>query len=544
MAAQGVGASVRRKEDDRFLRGKGQFVADIRLAGMLEVAFVRSPVAHARILGDRDPGRAPEQRLRGRRPRRREADPRGLRPARASRLRSSRSLAQRQGAPRRRARRDVRRADARRSGGHRRRGLASTYEELPAVVDMLAGARSPARRSCTRTGATTSSSRRLSTTISRRPLDAPISVTRDDPHRAAVHVAARRAAACCANGTSGSGSSRCTARRRCRTSTATGLSECLGLDQGHDPRHRARRRRRLRLQGHPARRGGLPRWLARCAAAARCAGSRTAASSSPPTRTAASTTTTSPRYADRDGRLLGIDCEATVDSGAYSLYPFSACLEAAQVGSILPGPYKMERYRCRTWSVATNKPGILPYRGVARTGVCFALELALDAVAREAGHGAVRGAARKNLVQPRRDAVRQHHQEAFRQRRLSGSGAPRGRGDRRREVRERQKRGEPDGRRIGVGFVDLLRAGRARHVGLSRLGHPDGAGPRAVRARLTPDGVLELRIGAHSHGQSLETTLAQVAHEILGIDSPRSASSTATRRSRPIRPAPGARAAW
>src|SRR4051794_14145300 len=51
MAGQGVGASVRRKEDDRFLRGKGQFVADIRLAGMKDVAFVRSPVAHARILG-------------------------------------------------------------------------------------------------------------------------------------------------------------------------------------------------------------------------------------------------------------------------------------------------------------------------------------------------------------------------------------------------------------------------------------------------------------------------------------------------------------
>ena len=43
-------------------------------------------------------------------------------------------------------------------------------------------------------------------------------------------------------------------------------------------------------------------------------------------------------YADRDGRLIGIDCEATVDSGAYSSYPFSACLEAAQVASILPGP--------------------------------------------------------------------------------------------------------------------------------------------------------------------------------------------------------------
>jgi len=46
---RGVGAPLRRKEDARFLRGRGQFVADIRRAGMLEVAFVRSPVAHARI---------------------------------------------------------------------------------------------------------------------------------------------------------------------------------------------------------------------------------------------------------------------------------------------------------------------------------------------------------------------------------------------------------------------------------------------------------------------------------------------------------------
>jgi carbon-monoxide dehydrogenase large subunit len=37
-------------------------------------------------------------------------------------------------------------------------------------------------------------------------------------------------------------------------------------------------------------------------------------------------------------------------------------------------------------------------------------------------------------------------------------------------------------------------------------------------ARMTADGGLELRVGVHSHGQGLETTLAQVAHEILGVD--------------------------
>jgi len=47
----GIGHSVPRKEDDRYLRGRGEFIADIRPAGMQDLAFVRSPLAHARIRG-------------------------------------------------------------------------------------------------------------------------------------------------------------------------------------------------------------------------------------------------------------------------------------------------------------------------------------------------------------------------------------------------------------------------------------------------------------------------------------------------------------
>src|SRR6202158_5073499 len=46
---QGVGARLPRKEDDRFMRGRGQYVADIRRVALRDVAFVRSPLAHARI---------------------------------------------------------------------------------------------------------------------------------------------------------------------------------------------------------------------------------------------------------------------------------------------------------------------------------------------------------------------------------------------------------------------------------------------------------------------------------------------------------------
>src|SRR6476659_10984322 len=47
----GIGASLLRREDDRHLRGRGEFVADIRLPGTQQVVFLRSPHAHARIRG-------------------------------------------------------------------------------------------------------------------------------------------------------------------------------------------------------------------------------------------------------------------------------------------------------------------------------------------------------------------------------------------------------------------------------------------------------------------------------------------------------------
>jgi carbon-monoxide dehydrogenase large subunit len=46
---RGIGHSVKRKEDDRFIRGRGNYVDDINLPGMLHMAILRSPFAHARI---------------------------------------------------------------------------------------------------------------------------------------------------------------------------------------------------------------------------------------------------------------------------------------------------------------------------------------------------------------------------------------------------------------------------------------------------------------------------------------------------------------
>src|SRR5438093_6045229 len=49
MGAKFFGAAVKRREDPRFLRGEGRFVDDVTLPGLLHAAFLRSPHAHARI---------------------------------------------------------------------------------------------------------------------------------------------------------------------------------------------------------------------------------------------------------------------------------------------------------------------------------------------------------------------------------------------------------------------------------------------------------------------------------------------------------------
>src|SRR5438552_18086264 len=45
-----IGLSVKRREDRRFLTGRGRYVDDLRLPDLLHAAIVRSPHAHARIL--------------------------------------------------------------------------------------------------------------------------------------------------------------------------------------------------------------------------------------------------------------------------------------------------------------------------------------------------------------------------------------------------------------------------------------------------------------------------------------------------------------
>ena len=394
MTGQGVGASVRRKEDDRFLQGRGQFIADIRLAGMKDVAFVRSPLAHAKILGVT----IPEED----RPSVFEAsDLGGVKPIRANsglpgfkssdqpvlahdKVRYVGELLAACVAPTRAEAEDM------------TERVSIGFGELPAIHDMLEARRSGTGLLHEHWGDNVFLETFVDVNID-AALDAPIKVTREirTARQCMAPIEGRGAVAAWDHRL---GQLTLYTSAQMPHINRTGLSECLGLDHGQvrviapDVGGGFGYKGILLAEevclGWLAIRLGHPvRWIEdrreHLTANANCREHHYIITA----------------YADRNGKLRGIDCEATVDSGAYSAYPFSACLEAAQVASILPGPYDFPSYRCRTWSTATNKCPILPYRGVARTGVCFALELVLDAIAREVGLEPAEVRAR-NLVRP------------------------------------------------------------------------------------------------------------------------------------------------
>jgi len=513
MTGKGVGSRLIRKEDDRYMRGRGQFIADIRLAGMKDVAFARSPVAHAHLRGIRVPDGhqgavftaddmaevKPISAVSGL-PGFKVSDQPALATGKVRQVGELVAMCL---------------AESRAEAEDIAASVVVELEELPAVHDMLEGRKPGAPLLHEHWGDNIFLETFVEAGDWSAVPSAPIKVTRE------VRTARQCMAPIEGKGVVAFWDSRLEqltvySATQMPHIVRTGLSDCLGLEHGQ-----------VRVIA-PDVGGGFgykgilaPEEVGVCWLAVRC-GHPVRWIEDRREHLVANANCREHHYvitghADRDGRLLGIECEATVDSGAYSAYPFSACLEAAQVASILPGPYDFPAYRCRTFSVATNKCPILPYRGVARTGVCFAMELILDAVAREAGlePHEVR---LKNLVRPEQmpfDNITNKHfdsgdyPECLR-RAVAAIDLP--------AVRARQRAGEADGKLLGVGFSIFCEQSAHGTSVYAGWGIPMVPGHEQATARLTPDGGLELRVGAHSHGQGHETTLAQVANEILGID--------------------------
>jgi carbon-monoxide dehydrogenase large subunit len=222
-------------------------------------------------------------------------------------------------------------------------------------------------------------------------------------------------------------------------------------------------------------------------------------------------------YADKEGTLLGVDGEVYIDAGAYSLWPTGSFMEASMASRNLTGPYRIRYLNLKTFTVATNKAPMGPYRGVARPGACFAIERLVDEVARELGREPF-NLRRQNIV----TAQELPYQTAAGMRLDTGDYVAAL--DTARDmvdlaaIRERQQKGEPDGRAIGVGFAFYTEQSGHGQVEWVKRKSRVVPGYESANMRMQPDGSLIVYVGTQNHGQGHETTFAQIAAHELKID--------------------------
>ncbi|MGQ0652954.1 MAG: xanthine dehydrogenase family protein molybdopterin-binding subunit [Betaproteobacteria bacterium] len=507
---KGVGAALRRKEDSRHLAGRGQFVADIRLPGTLEAAFVRSAVAHGRIRSIDTPKRVYTARdFPDLKPivalTRIEGFKYSEHPALAAeRVRfAGEPVAMAIGATRAEAE-DV------------AESVAVEIEELPAVVDMLEALKPGAPLVREEWGDNVFVKRENAYgDLEAAKKAAAVTITREyRMNRQSAVPLEGRAILAAWNDRLEELTVWCGSQSPHQT--RVGLAQVLGLEE-----------RQLHLiapdmgGGFGAKRVLYPEEVMVCALALKLKrpvrwldDKREHLLSAIHCREHHHKVTA---YADAKGRILGLDVDIYVDAGAYSHWPNGPFMETGMASRNIPGPYVIPAYRCRSHTVATNKSPIGAYRGVARPAACFTIERTIDEVAHAVGREPYQ-VRMENMVpasaMPYTNITNLHfdtgdYAESVRRAAelicLS-------------DIRKRQAKGEPDGRLIGVGFASFTEQ-TAHGCGewVSR-GVPVIPGYESASARMMTDGSLMLMVGIVSHGQGMETSLAQIAHEELGVD--------------------------
>jgi carbon-monoxide dehydrogenase large subunit len=218
---------------------------------------------------------------------------------------------------------------------------------------------------------------------------------------------------------------------------------------------------------------------------------------------------------DANGIAIALQADVLGDVGAYSIYPWTCGLEPVQVVSFLPGPYKIRSYRGTVRGVATCKPPTGPYRGVGRPISTFVTERLMDMGAKALGLDPLE-IRRRNLVRA----------EEFPCRIASGiiwdktgfleclEAAAEAAGYE--HLRARQAEARKNGRLFGLGVASYAElTGIGSRIAVAP-GMPINTGSETAKISIDSTGAITAAFGVASHGQGLETTLAQIVADDLG----------------------------
>ncbi len=218
-----------------------------------------------------------------------------------------------------------------------------------------------------------------------------------------------------------------------------------------------------------------------------------------------------------DGTLLAMEAEVVCDVGAYGVYPHGHILEALGTPAMLPGPYRLRDYRVRARSVATNRCPEGAYRGVGLPVSAFVHERLMDLLAGQLGldRADVR---RRNLIAvdelPYVTVTNQHYDSgdyhAALERALEAIGYA--------GFSERQGAARAEGRLVGLGlscYVEYTGINSRVFTGRGMVGI---AGYDAAHVVLDEDANATVWTTLPAIGQGVETTFAQITADSLGVD--------------------------
>jgi len=210
----------------------------------------------------------------------------------------------------------------------------------------------------------------------------------------------------------------------------------------------------------------------------------------------------------RDGIILGVKDSFLHDTGAYDPYGLTVPLNSQ---CTVMGPYRVPTYASEFRAVFTNKTIVTPYRGAGRQHGVFVIERLMDFAARELGIDRVE-IRRRNFLRPE-EFPHDHviiYQDFAPLYYDSGNYEPVLNQTLQRIgyecfLREEQPRLRAEGKAVGIGIVAYVEG--------------TGIGPfEGARVQIQTSGKVTVVTGVGTQGQGHFTVLAQIAAEQLGVE--------------------------
>jgi len=216
---------------------------------------------------------------------------------------------------------------------------------------------------------------------------------------------------------------------------------------------------------------------------------------------------------DKDGKILGFKVDTIANLGAY-MSLFSSSVPTYLYATLLSGQYNIANIHANVRTVYTNTVPVDAYRGAGRPEATYVVERMMETAAREMGMDPAE-LRRRNFVSefPHQTPVIMAYDagdfNATLDAALKASDWA--------GIDKRKAEAEKRGKKRGIGMSCYIEAcGIAPSAAVGSLGAGVGLW-ESGEVRVNPVGTIEILTGSHSHGQGHETTFAQLASDRFGV---------------------------